>query len=206
MAKSAKKFFLTDDAFQGLQSLLTAEYDAAYWQKVVALAAPQLEAQWERFKTTPKGEYLHLHESILPRVVMYQTLLAQFGTHKALALMEEATRIEGTQVGEVLRKLTNLPLMPPVFMKLFALMILNLFGEKNGFRLTVHTKNSRELRFDVTECPYCKYTRLLDMPALTHIFCDSDLYSYGGMDQITFHRTQTLGHGGTCCDFCLKRK
>ncbi len=206
MAKSAKKFYLTDDSFKGLKVLFTGEYGPERWLALVEQAAPQLEAQWAAYKSAPKGEYLHLRESILPRVVMYQTLCQTLDPEKAMHLMEETVRIEGTEAGELLRRFTNLPLMAPAFLKLFALMVAKLFGEGNGFRQVVHVKTSRELRFDITECPYCKYTWQMGAGELTHIFCDSDIYCYGGMDKITFERTQTLGRGGTCCDFCLKRK
>ncbi|MBQ8603343.1 MAG: L-2-amino-thiazoline-4-carboxylic acid hydrolase [Oscillospiraceae bacterium] len=36
---------------------------------------------------------------------------------------------------------------------------------------------------------------------MTHNFCDSDIYCYGNLPGIKFERTQTLGTGGSCCDF-----
>lgn len=41
---------------------------------------------------------------------------------------------------------------------------------------------------------------------LCRLFCEADNVTYGGLRKIGFARTQTLGCGGTCCDFRFFRK
>ena len=38
-------------------------------------------------------------------------------------------------------------------------------------------------------------------PELCRLFCDSDNVTYGGLKKLGFTRTNTLGYGGSCCDF-----
>ena len=42
-------------------------------------------------------------------------------------------------------------------------------------------------------------------PELCPLFCDVDDVTYGGLRKISFRRTQTLGRGGSCCDFHFYR-
>ena len=76
-----------------------------------------------------------------------------------------------------------------------------LFGEPAGFSRIYHVDTPREIRFDITHCPYCEYCEKCGCPELAATFCRSDIYCYGGMPHIAFDRTETLGTGGTRCDF-----
>jgi hypothetical protein len=79
------------------------------------------------------------------------------------------------------------------------------FGKESGFDQIMHSQSRKSVRFDITECPYCRYCNELGCPELTHIFCESDVAAYGNMPGIRFLRTQTLGTDGNLCDFNFER-
>ena len=61
-------------------------------------------------------------------------------------------------------------------------------------------------RVDMTKCPYYDTCVQYGCPELCHCFCDSDDITYDGLHpKLYWHRTKTLGRGGDCCDFFLKR-
>lgn len=59
---------------------------------------------------------------------------------------------------------------------------------------------------DITTCPYCRYAKSLGCPELMSVFCDSDFATYGNLPGIKFKRSQTLGTGGSYCDFRFIRE
>lgn len=188
-----------------LRGLLEARYDAETAARIWVSAETHHAALRERYKDAPKGETRHLYGSILPRMAMYRALCERLPQSESMALLDETVRISGTKVGTALRRITSLPGMHAVFMLLFSKMVKDMFGSKNGFAQTFYEDSSRLLRFDITRCPYCRCCQENGCPELTHTFCDSDVYCYGGMSKIRFERTETLGTGGDRCDFTLTR-
>ena len=67
-----------------------------------------------------------------------------------------------------------------------------------------HTKRT----FDVTirKCLWHTACTESGCAQLCRLFCDVDNVSYGGLRKIGFARTQTLGYGGSCCDFHFFQK
>ena len=83
------------------------------------------------------------------------------------------------------------------------LAVQNVIHPAENSRHLRHSILSKDLRFDILSCPYAKYTAELGCPEIAHIFCDNDIYAYGSLKGITFERTQTIGTGGSKCDFHL---
>ena len=95
--------------------------------------------------------------------------------------------------------------MTALFMKLLPKMALKLFGRECGFDFENFEASKNMLQMDMTMCPYVKYAKRFGVPELTPIFCESDYATYGCLSKIGFERTQTLGTGGSKCDFKFKR-
>lgn len=206
MKKLNIEFFNKNSSYQVLKDILKSKCDDKTVEFVWEKAGENLEQLAQKYSDIPKEEYAHVYNKILPRVAMYQALKEKMSGEEAMQIIDETVKISATKVGDILKNMTAKPFMPKVFMKLFATMTTKMFGEKSGFKQTFYEKNTKVLRFDITECPYCKYSKECGVPELTHTFCDSDVYCYGNLTNVKFERTQTLGTGGKCCDFKLTRE
>ncbi len=58
---------------------------------------------------------------------------------------------------------------------------------------------------DVTSCPYNRYLTQLGCPEITKLFCENDDRMYGDLPGLDFIRTKTIGKGGDCCDFYMRK-
>ena len=89
---------------------------------------------------------------------------------------------------------------------IFAKETRKMFGEPAGFAATKIQTTGGVWRVDMTKCPYHDPCVRYGCPELCLCFCDSDDITYDGLHpELAGRRTKTLGRGGDCCDFCLKR-
>ena len=62
--------------------------------------------------------------------------------------------------------------------------------------------SDRAVAFNIRNCIYWDACQKYGCPELCEIFCKSDFVAMEGVSpQIRFGRTQTIGTGGSCCDF-----
>jgi len=115
--------------------------------------------------------------------------------------MEDATMKYALPIGRLLDKITRIPGMPKLFMKIFRKMMDTSYNESAGFSLTYYERSDTALSVDITACAYLKYFTEAGCPELCKGACISDEACYGHMKNIGFKRTQTLSRGGNCCDF-----
>ncbi len=80
------------------------------------------------------------------------------------------------------------------------------FGNKAGFERVDLSKDKKEVRFDVTSCPYVRIMKELGCLEACPIVCRQDEYTYGAMRGVVFERTTTIGRGDEKCDFCYRLK
>lgn len=152
-----------------------------------------------------EGERQHLDGTILPTVAIYKALLEtdpENALNSAHTVMMNLCEMGGVVAG----KLMKLPGMKSAFMWLLPKMALTMFGESCGFQFQNYEVSKRMLKMDMTACPYCRYAEIFGCPELMNVFCDSDFATYGNLPGIKFERTQTLGTGGSCCDFKFMRE
>lgn len=198
--KRGLTFYRKDFAYRMLKKDMTTRYGREQTERIWETAGCELEELWGRFDDVPKAERTHTHGEIFPRVAMYRALQREM-PERAIEVMDDAIKLTGTKIGKLIGALTALPGMPRVFLCIMRVMTQRLFGEAAGFEQRFYQTGRGEYRFDITECPYCKYCALCGCPELTRNFCLSDEYCYGNLPGICFERTNTLGMGGTCCDF-----
>ena len=156
-----------------------------------------------RYPTIQPKEQLHT-DLIFPHIAVYKALLRSH-SDKAVKIMEDGEAITAKESAKSFQKIVSLPFGKTIFLKAFAAGCKSGFGPEAGFANIVHNAGSKEYKMDVTACPYVKYCNSEGCPELTHIFCDNDVYAYGHLKGIRFIRTETLGTGGSRCDFLLVR-
>lgn len=165
-------------------------------------AGEELDRIIAEFPDIPKGEKNHTHKYIFPRCALYRVLKAEFGD-RALGMIEDVVAVQGQKMSQMLHGFTAFPFMERLFLKIFAAMARNMFGESSGFAQQFHASPKGMVKFDILDCTYCRYCRKCGCPELIHSFCESDAYNFGHLAKLTFERTQTLEHGEKC-DFMLK--
>lgn len=66
------------------------------------------------------------------------------------------------------------------------------FGGDAGFRSIRHCASNSEVRFDITQCPYCKYLIEIGCPEIIQVSCNIDEYIYGNLPGLDFKRTEPV--------------
>lgn len=150
-----------------------------------------------------KGRQKTMSEKILPRIAIYQSLLADMGGQEAYETVWDYTKTcICAPTARKYEKLEKFPMFFSLYRKAFLRIVCfsdkwtteNAFGEANRFGFEIH----RCLWYDT--CVKC------GCPELCRVFCDSDYENFGQMKKTVFSRTQTLGTGGTMCDFVFSKK
>lgn len=155
----------------------------------------------DQYKNLPKKEKLHTEQMIFPRAAIYLQMIKYIPCEEAISLIEESVRIGVEPDRKRLHAATKLPIIRPLFFKIFHKMIGTMFNGDAGFKFEEIEADSRHYRVDVLQCPYMKYCELLGCKELTGTFCLSDDRVYGNMCGITFERHGTIGRGSDKCDF-----
>lgn len=146
------------------------------------------------------GERMHLENTILPTVSFYKALLesdSENALTNTTAILISLCEKGGAALGVVLK----FPGMKSFFMKTLSKMATKMFGRECGFDYINFQTGKNCLQMDMTMCPYLKYADLFKVPELSPLFCESDFATYGNLPGISFTRTETLGTGGSRCDF-----
>ncbi len=145
----------------------------------------------------------HCHNNIYPVVATMRALLAE-GMER-----EQAVQLAGDwflelmeDIARSIRKMLKIPGLYRLMPRLWKTMMPKLFSPKSGFRFEMYPTDSREVRFDILECPYYQICRELDCTDLAPVFCATDDTCYGNMHpKLQWKRTQTIARGGQLCDF-----
>ncbi|MBP3542687.1 MAG: L-2-amino-thiazoline-4-carboxylic acid hydrolase [Lachnospiraceae bacterium] len=171
---------------------------------ILKLAQKHYEECLVLCKDASKGEFMHLENTILPTTAFYKALLE--GDNENALKNTNAIIISLCEKGRnVLNVVLKFPGMQSAFMRLMPKMATKMFGKECGFDYRNFEANKSILQMDMTMCPYVKYAKRFQVDELTAVFCESDFAAYGNLSNISFRRTETLGTGGSKCDFKFVR-
>ncbi len=157
----------------------------------------------QTYRDDPPARKQHTEGSIYAGVALYQALQEGGRTpEEALALTDAIFQDVSQQGAKVLRALLRLPGLYRKVPALFLTAAQKKYPPAAGFQMTFYDVGKYRARFDVTACPYHSTCQALGCPELTTIFCNTDDCCYSNMHpRLRWHRTQTIGRGGTVCDF-----
>ena len=149
-----------------------------------------------------KAERMHM-EQILPMIAFYQEAQRLTGSKEnALEFFERWAFVEAEKMVKKIRPLMNLGvyrLMPTIC----AMMLDRMFGKTAGFDYRA-VPDAPKFAVDMTLCPYVAACRRYGCPELPQFACRADDITYGKLHpNLVWARTQTMGMGGSCCDFRL---
>lgn len=171
---------------------------------IVDLAQKHYQECLELCKDASKGEWTHLEDTILPTTAVYKALL-EVDNENALINTNDIIINLCETGGSILNNILKVPGMLSVFMKVLPKMAVKLFGRECGFDYINFEANKNRMQMVMTMCPYVKYAKRFQVEELMPVFCNSDFATYGSLEKITFRRTETLGTGGSKCDFSFVR-
>ncbi len=192
-------------------------YITAAFQKTVARRFPEqsgaLRAAYTQRLSDLRAEYAnaskqkrrHLENQIMPGIAAYETLQNVMPKRGALRCVHGYVAAHARRMRRVIRLLLRIPGLYRLVPGVFATQTPKLFGETAGFADREIRVSKGVWRIDMTKCPYNDVCTEQGCPELCCCFCDSDDIAYGSLHpKLFWHRTKTLGHGGDCCDFCMR--
>lgn len=197
-------------------NLIDSKYAAAYKREMEKIFLESEAASlWNAAEVTfqklleenpnqPEAVAGHTQGNIFPAIAVYKTVAAKY-PDLAMEILENGAAAVSKVRGLQYAKLLKIPGLKGIFLKIFSKGVKRGFGPEAGFSHKFITDSKRELAFHVTKCPYKDYCERYGCGEIVRVFCKNDEYAYGNLPGIRFIRTQTLGTGGNCCDFRLKR-
>lgn len=144
-----------------------------------------------------------LVQTILPRIALYQALAAD-GFSKEETYTCLRTYMLDTVAAKKHSSTAKMEWVPG-FYAIYSRVFLKIMSTTD---LQESTQRCGRDFFDVTITKCLWHTACVEngCPELCHLFCDVDNVTYGGLKKLGFTRTQTLGYGGSCCDFHFFKK
>ena len=183
---------------------LVTRYEKAEADRIWEKAGKNLEDLSQQYAHLPEKIKAHTDGNMFRNAALYMAL-KEAHPDEALAIMDQGVRKEGARVAAMLSAVLHLPGMKGLMLSVFARMLDSFFGEDSGFKSTKHCISKDEVRFDINQCPYCKFLTEIGCPEIVRFSCEIDEWIYGNLPGLKFERAGTLGTGADKCDFCLKR-
>lgn len=205
MSKKTARKILGMKKWKWMKDLLNVRLGVEQADSIWKATERRLDEYLTRYADISKGEHMHTDSRIFPSAAVYLSMKEAVGKEEALELMDLYSDHLTKGMAAMLRKMMLIPGMRNLFVKVWDPLAKKMFGPECGFSNRFYENKEGEYRMDVTACPYNKYYTEIGCPEITNVSCTNDDRMYGNLPGIEFSRTQTLGRGGECCDFSLKK-
>ena len=171
--------------------------DAAHKEKMQFLIQELDRGAWT------KKQKQRQKASIISNIALYQTFIDKgIPAQEAKELVKEYSFNLAGKFHRILESLFHIP----GFFGLFRFfMRTGMTGEEIWISKTL-ADNSSEYSTDVLKCLWCDTCAHFNCPEICEIFCLCDHIVFGNIKKLKFERSETLGMGGTKCDFCFRAK
>lgn len=177
-------------------------FEAEGWADRLTGVCERTAALYRENAEAPKALKTHLKQ-LLPMIAFYEAARQAAGSREAaLAFFERYAFTELTKMIGCIRPFMKLGLyrLVPVICEP---MLDKLFGRAAGFDYR-RVPDAPPFAVDMLRCPYVDTCARYGCPELTRFACEADDITYGSLHpKLVWQRTQTLGKGGSCCDFRL---
>lgn len=193
-----------DTGFKNIKKDLLKRYGSETTERIWQRAGANLEELRTRYANLPKEVKVHTDGNMFRNAALYLAIKEEY-PDDAMAVLEQGVLAEGVRIAKLFSTIAKIPGAKFIVLPVFSKMLDSFFGEDAGFKSIRHCSAKDEVRFDITQCPYCKYLTEIGCSELVHIFCDIDEHIYGNFPGFEFERTGTIGTGFDKCDFCLRR-
>lgn len=142
----------------------------------------------------------HCYIRIFPMIALYLAFDKTIAYEQVSKLFWNKQVIPGISW---IQRLLKIPGLYKLIPRLASFSVKNKYKpSKEGFQYEILEESRLCFRADFCQCPYYSYCLKYGVPELCDVFCTSDEIIARAMEPyIIFKRSQTLGRGGTCCDF-----
>ncbi len=153
----------------------------------------------------PKAMHSHTRAKIYPCISVLDAQIKNgVAREDALAFNFKFIEWRSYKGAKIVSKLMKIPGIYKKMPVMFGNMTKKKFGIKQNFDAVFHEISAKEMRFDMTKCPYSELCAKYGYPEITKAFCRGDDIIYGNMHpKLAWGRTKTIGDGDEYCDFKL---
>ena len=171
--------------------------------KLAALTAQRLEVLRSQVHKPSKQQEKVLKNTLLPRIALYQVLQEQgFAQPDAYALLEQ-NMVEccAPPMRKNYEKLDRLPFAFGAFRFGFTRIV----ASSDLWQADIDNTQKNSFTVTMRKCFWHDTFTEYGCPELCGQACHCDDLTYSDLHHIGYHRTQTLGTGGSCCDFRFEK-
>ena len=149
-----------------------------------------------------KARQKTMKTKILPRIALYQALMIFETKQKAYNMVWDYTK--NYICANTRRKYSRLESIP-LFFTLYRKIFLHIVSSSDKWETKVTKRESKKFGFEIHKCLWHDTCVRCGCPELCKIFCDSDWENFKDMNKTSFTRSQTIGTGGSLCDFLFEK-
>ncbi|MFI3257284.1 MAG: L-2-amino-thiazoline-4-carboxylic acid hydrolase [Spirochaetales bacterium] len=191
---------------QQIESFIQKQYGEQKSKKIIATAWARYEELCAENADEAQFMYPHTRDRIYPGIASFDAMLAHGATRdEAANLIFEYYSWRSAKMGKKIRSIMKFPGLYKKAPTIFKKMLGKMFSTEAGFATKDYATPKTAVRFDMIQCPYVQICAKYGCAEIVKSYCHADILSFGNMHKnVVFHRTQTLGEGGTCCDFSIK--
>ncbi len=186
-----------------IRAFLEEEFESGKSSALFDTQEKTLRTLIENTKGKSKNQMKTLTQTILPRIALYQAL--QKTGFSQEDVFRHMRKYMMDKVAAKKHSSTAKMELVPGFYAIYSKVFLKIMRTTD---LQESTQKAGKNYFDITITKCLWHTACVEngCAELCSLFCDVDDVTYGGLKKISFSRTQTLGYGGSCCDFHLFKK
>ena len=180
---------------KSLKGYLSCKEKEAVWSKAEEIYQELLPGA----NNEPKDRQRNMVNYIFPYIALYRAMLDQGyveeeAYHILYTMSENYAR---NTMRKMYVKAGRLPFFFGLFRRMFSKGL-----QGNSWEVEFVTNSKEQFEYNIKKCLWHDVCVKYQCPELCNIFCHSDEINFNGVSkQLYFRRSQTLGSGGTCCDF-----
>ena len=186
-----------------IRAFLEEEFESGKSSALFDTQEKTLRTLIENTKGKSKNQMKTLTQTILPRIALYQAL--QKTGFSQEDVFRHMRKYMMDKVAAKKHAFTTKMESVPGFYRIYSYCFLKIMRTSDLWEST-QEHDKTHFSASITKCLWHTACRENGCPELCPLFCDVDDVTYGGLKKISFSRTQTLGYGGSCCDFHLFKK
>lgn len=188
---------------KNIKKFLSKEFNKAESERIFNSQSELLNKYIDSLNMKSKNQFNTMVQTILPRIALYKTLLTdeKYSNNSYEITRKYMVNYVGKSKHDMTAKMEKFPGFYKIYSNIFIKIM----------KTTDLQKSSTEVGKDyynitITDCFWHNACKQYECPELCRAFCEVDDITYGNLKKIGFSRTQTLGMGGTCCDFHFYKK
>ena len=188
---------------KNVKRFLNEEFDKKEAERIYTSQCELLKNYRNSINTKSKNQLNTMVQTILPRIALYKSLLSddKYSNNAYEITRKYMVNYVGKSKHDMTARLEKFPGFYKIYSNIFIKIMKNTDLQKSSTEVGKDYYN-----ITITDCFWHNACKQYECPELCRAFCGVDDITYGNLKKIGFSRSQTLGMGGTCCDFHFYKK